>query len=229
MWYLVVVLCVILILFIDSSPIYNLDLDRCHDLFIKDWPIAIMESVVPRDICTEIIDYAEKNTWTKDRHEYYPTTDQPFYPWFKNYNFIEKILQDKIFEKISEIFKVSKKDLHISEMFVVKYRPSQQDRLDMHQDGSEFSFVMALNDDYEGGGTRFVKRNKYTDLSVGDVVVFSGKEFHEGLQVKKGIRYILTGFISYRHCDFCGVKLRFEEGNFFDESNTYYKFRKTQG
>lgn len=228
MWYLVVVLCVILIIFIDSSPIYNLDLDRCHDWWVKEWPVTIMESVVPRDKCMEIIECAEKNSWAKDRHEAYPTTDQLFYPWFKNYNFIEKIVQDKIFEKISEVFKVSKKDLHISEMFVVKYRPSHQDRLAMHQDGNEFSFVMALNDEYVGGGTRFVKSNKYTDLSIGDVAVFSGKEFHEGMPVRKGTRYILTGFISYRHHEFCADKLRFEDSAFFDELNSYYKLRKTQ-
>ena len=67
-------------------------------------------------------------------------------------------------------------------------------------DGSEFSFIIALNEDYEGGGTRFIKKNKTIHLNRGDIVVFCGQTKHEGLEVTKGVRYILPGFIRYGYC-----------------------------
>ena len=32
--------------------------------------------------------------------------------------------------------------------------------MEAHTDGSEFSFIIALNDEYEGGGTRFMRKIK---------------------------------------------------------------------
>ena len=54
-------------------------------------------------------------------------------------------------------FDIDKKFIGINEIFVAKYSPNGQNKLSEHEDGSELSFVMALNDEYTGGGTYFTK------------------------------------------------------------------------
>lgn len=88
-------------------------------------------------------------------------------------------------------------------MFVVKYDPKKQSYLEEHEDGSEFSFVLALNDDYKGGGTFFPNLKKLVKLKKGDVLVFSGQNRHRGEEVSEGIRFILTGFLFYKKKDYC--------------------------
>ena len=66
-----------------------------------------------------------------------------------------------------------------------------QKSLETHIDGSEFSFIIALNDEYEGGGTRIVENNKIVKCNKGDCVIFCGQTQHEGLNVYSGTRYIL--------------------------------------
>ena len=60
---------------------------------------------------------------------------------------------------------------------------------------SLLSFNFALNDDFEGGGTRFNVLNKTVNISQGDVVMHSGKCLHAGRQTTRGIRYIIVGFV----------------------------------
>ena len=101
------------------------------------------------------------------------------------------------------IYNIDSSKLQIEEMFVAKYDATQintQKSLEPHEDGSEFSFIIALNDDYIGGGTRFVQKNKTYKLKQGDVLLFCGQTKHEGLPINNGIRYILTGFINYGKC-----------------------------
>ena len=60
---------------------------------------------------------------------------------------------------------------------------------------------MALNhpNEYEGGGTRFAHQNgSVIKISKGDLLIFPGKLAHEGVAVTKGIRYILTGFLTIK-------------------------------
>ena len=73
--------------------------------------------------------------------------------------------------------------------------------------GTPYSFVLALNINYEGGGTQFFKNKHneqiYKAKSRGSAVVFNGKNPHSGVKVTSGVRYILTGFINhYRYFKF---------------------------
>ena len=72
--------------------------------------------------------------------------------------------------------------------------------LDFHIDGNEFSFIIALNDNYEGGGTHFKNLNQIMKINKGDCLLFCGQRYHGGSKVLKGIRYVLAGFINYRAC-----------------------------
>ena len=42
-----------------------------------------------------------------------------------------------------------------SENFMIKYTEEKQGHLSLHHDYADISFVLALNEEYEGGGTYF--------------------------------------------------------------------------
>lgn len=63
-------------------------------------------------------------------------------------------------------------------------------------DESTHSFVLALNDDFEGGGTYFYERDKVVRPPKGCTLSFAGGEiFHGGERVTSGVRYILAVFL----------------------------------
>lgn len=153
-------------------------------------------------ILSEGIGYAKKNNWTLKRHADYPTTDNQITFNWDCYELLNEKL-DKIYSEIVSMYSVYKKDLVLSEMFIAKYEPSKQSYLRTHVDGSEFSFIVALNDDYEGGGTYFTKLKTLVKLKKGDCLVFSGQNRHRGERTTKGRRFIVTGFINYKNANFC--------------------------
>lgn len=71
--------------------------------------------------------------------------------------------------------------------------------LEEHEDGSQWSFVIALNNasEYEGGGTKFVELKSAPVFrpAVGCATLFSGKNRHCGVAITAGTRYILAGFL----------------------------------
>ena len=66
-----------------------------------------------------------------------------------------------------------------------------------HQDGQAFSFIIPLNKDYVGGGTKFKFLEDIIDPDIGNCTIFCGKHHHKGIEIKTGERYILAGFLSY--------------------------------
>ena len=54
---------------------------------------------------------------------------------------------------------VQEHEIGINELFIVRYHYLEQRSLDAHVDGSEFSFIIALNkkSEYIQGGTYFVE------------------------------------------------------------------------
>lgn len=65
-----------------------------------------------------------------------------------------------------------------------------------HQDKNPWSFVVALNDEYEGGGTFFVNEEAVYRPNVGDSIIFYGHQLHGAYTITSGTRYILAGFCS---------------------------------
>lgn len=176
-------------------------------LFFDNKNYKILENLIPDKVCSNIINEANLKTknlgWLKKRHTNYPTTDIPFDKNWKNYNFVHDQIKTKIFNIISEMYDVKITKLSINELFVVKYSTEGQRELEYHEDGSEFSFIIGLNYDYQGGGTTFKFNNKNIKLNVGSCLVFSGQNTHKGQYLEKGTRYILTGFINYGGIDTC--------------------------
>jgi hypothetical protein len=71
----------------------------------------------------------------------------------------------------------------------------------VHEDGSEFSFVLALNarTAYAGGGTKFLRMKGKPVLrpDQGFASLFAGKNRHCGLAISTRVRYVLAGFLAY--------------------------------
>ena len=154
------------------------------------------------DICRYIINESEKYAannggWTKKRHNNYPTTDLP----------VERIpsIFGLVLETLHTIVKKVKKSygltdnmvVNIHDLFIVKYKDSEQNYLDMHCDGSFLSFNILLSDnaDFEGGGTYF-DDGLTAYLEQGDILIHSSKIKHAGLPITKGMRYLLVGFLN---------------------------------
>ena len=91
-------------------------------------------------------------------------------------------------------------------MFIVRYDTDYgQSALKRHTDSSHISFNILLNDEFEGGGTRFHNRldSSYYDAKPkpGQVLLNNAMINHEGLPTVAGTRYIFVGFMSVDRSD----------------------------
>ena len=168
----------------------------------------VIENLLNFNECDNIIEegdkYAALNGWTKKRHENYPTTDNLIKKDWDCYKLLENVTKNKIYDNFEKLFKINKNRLEIEELFLSKYSNenlSDQSDLETHIDGSEFSFVISLNDNYEGGGTYFREFDEVIRLKKGDCLIFCGQRDHGGSKVSNGSRYVVAGFLNYKLCD----------------------------
>lgn len=164
---------------------------------------ALYHDVLSEDECKGIITAAESYAnfygWTRHRHTHYPTTDIPTNKVPALYNFGDYITYTRLAPLVEQTFGLKRYRLSPSDLFVVKYNAvhGQQNDLKPHRDGSEFSYIIMLNDAYEGGGTYFVHNNVTIHQPTGSVLVFCGKNHHGAMPVTKGVRYLMAGFLRY--------------------------------
>lgn len=87
------------------------------------------------------------------------------------------------------------------EPHMVKYDVTKKERqkLDMHTDKSEWTFLMALSNgcglDYSGGGTYFECLDSTVHIQRGHALIFPGKLRHRGQRITAGLRFLLVGFL----------------------------------
>jgi predicted 2-oxoglutarate/Fe(II)-dependent dioxygenase YbiX len=184
--------------------------DICNDIYNqKDiyTQQKIIRHFLSKEECDTIIqegdEYACYHGWTTKRHDDYPTTDNLITSDWRCYNKVISKINAQLYPEYVKLFAIDSSKLKLEEIFLAKYDGNKnyaQKSLEPHVDGSEFSFIIALNDNYKGGGTHFIKQNRTVHLNTGDVVLFSGQNRHAGLHVTRGIRYILPGFIYYGKC-----------------------------
>lgn len=180
--------------------------------------------------------------WKKDRHTYYPTTDlnlvtDPFSG--EDREWLAQRLDARMAPIIERAFGISRGAVRANDIFVVRYdAEAGQPNLRVHTDSSHLSFNILLNDEFEGGGTRFHHRidKSHIDIhpEVGETLLSHAMIFHEGLPTTKGTRYILVGFDSIDEKDpltgestnlsifsswlnFSWMQIRFHEG--FEDGN----------
>lgn len=136
--------------------------------------------------------------WKNDRHVRYPTYDisiDKLKTPVMNYilNFFMRTAGSLIYKS----FNISADyNLIIKDAFIVKYEEDKQRFLEPHCDDSDITIILLLSNEnsFSGGGTKFE-----TGLCVypnqGDMLMFGSKFKHEGLELKSGVRMILTFFI----------------------------------
>lgn len=85
-----------------------------------------------------------------------------------------------------------------------KYEPGQA--FTQHFDGaykrengerSEYTFLIYLNDDFEGGQTTFFGPHFQVPPRAGSLLLFRHRQLHEGATVESGIKYVLRTDVMY--------------------------------
>ena len=164
--------------------------------------VHVVESLLPPTDCQTILQLAIQHTdqnggWQTDRHKDYKTTDiDVAIVGGDLLQHCNKLLENILLPALSQLFAVPLQDLAVEDLFVAKYSLEAQTSLAKHRDGSELSFVITLNDAFQGGGTQFV----HDDLTIapripGTAVLFCGRLWHAGVPITQGTRYILAGFV----------------------------------
>lgn len=207
---LIILICVIYFIIFHVYFSIHPGTCECNKILFYNKPYVI-KNVFTTQFCNEIIeeaiDRSKRIGWETNRHDLYATRDQELNDTWKNFKKIENIIINEIFKNYKEQYGVNRVNLVIKEVFIVKYDLENQKSLDLHKDGSEYSFVISLNNDFKGGGTYFLSENKTYKPDIGDCLIFSGKNKHSGVEITSGERYILTGFINIINMDFCEIYL----------------------
>ena len=141
--------------------------------------------------------------WQKLRHGQYPTTDlgvgdDPFTR--DDLEWISQILNRRLAPVVARIYGVPEHSLVSNDIFFVRY-DDQQALLERHEDASDVSFNILLTEDFDGGGTKFYNRDTNSSFGyvqpdhAGTALFHRGRVNHEGVDVSRGIRIILVGFL----------------------------------
>lgn len=202
-------LFVLIIILINRFYSKKNNTNPCELIYIKQdcFDYIVKKNVITKNDCINIINEATqfglKNGWKEKRHKYYPTYDNQITKSWKVFPKIKYVINNFVKPYFSLKYKVDMKDIVTNEIFVVKYMMNKQRFLKEHKDGSEFSFILALNNNYKGGGTKLHYIDKIIKLNTSDILLFSGQHLHSGESITFGERWIVTGFLSYKcqnHC-----------------------------
>jgi hypothetical protein len=153
--------------------------------------IHVFEHLFNTSQCNDIIVKAEEQVsaigWPIGRHVDFvvrPTNDLPLHAFLSPADLQELVdtIELKIFPFVASKFNLDTEKLSLSDLFLTKYDANVTNRrhLDLHRDKSPFSFVVVLNDGFEGGGTLFDDVNEVWRPDTGGVLVFSGARMHGG-------------------------------------------------
>ncbi|CEP09691.1 hypothetical protein [Parasitella parasitica] len=134
--------------------------------------------------------------WTTDRHSAFPTTDIPIRD-HNQLSMLEPLIKERLFDELANYYGFKTSDLEFRDIFLVKYSANAQRGLKLHTDGCLISLTLLISDehDFEGGGTYFRSLDKVIHLKQGDVAYHAARVEHSGVDITKGERYILVGFV----------------------------------
>jgi GR25 family glycosyltransferase involved in LPS biosynthesis len=176
----------------------------------KEWDLIVDEPIdnvytfplFNKEFCEKIIREAEHCAkWQRKRHQFYPTTDM----------LLTEFGFDEIYHRllVEYVYPMSIHKWHLegkvwedlaSENFIIKYDASVQGHLSLHHDNGSISCVLALNDDFVGGGTYFEKQKVLHNGKVGHISVHPSviTHRHGGRPVEEGQRFIIVSFCNKR-------------------------------
>jgi hypothetical protein len=180
-----------------------------YDAQTKEWDLIVDEPLTDVftfplftiDFCEAVIKKAEDlNKWETDRHDYYPTIDVLLEKIGMN-DIYHRVLKEYAYECAIHMWGLDGKNWPNmnSENFMIKYTEDRQGHLSLHHDYSDISFLLALNEGYEGGGTYFHRQKELHKGSPGHISFHPGAITHKhgGRPVKKGKRYIIVSFCRF--------------------------------
>jgi len=159
-------------------------------------PQVFVTKMLDPSVCQQVIAWAGSGKWTQQRHYAVPTHDvpvhtvQPLLEWFNEW------FTNEICPLLASQFGTTP-NYYVHDAFCVRYEAGKaSNHLPIHADESTHSFVLALNEDYEGGGTYFYDHNETVRLHAGEVLSFRGDDLqHGGEALTRGRRYILAVFL----------------------------------
>lgn len=166
------------------------------------------------DILHRTEDHVAKKGWMSHRHVDYdvrPTQDLPLHLLYdtqsEEWKALMEAIHGTIFQAMATHFNLSAHLLYIDDLFITKYDSSpslldERNQLALHEDKSPWTFVIALNDNYEGGGTYFASHSDklYRPKTTG-ALIFHGRQPHGAMKITSGSRYIVAGFCEYGSAD----------------------------
>jgi hypothetical protein len=174
---------------------WNLVIDNIKDEMFT-W------NLFTQTFCNDIIQLAEaQNSWTTDRHQYYPTYDVHLTSLglFEIYDILLKKYAFPIAVKNWNLDGKSWAENMQHETFLVKYVPQSggQMYLDIHHDKADYTVHVNLSnqEEYEGGGTWFPRHNRLIKGAAGKAILFPQVTHpHGGRPTISGKRYCLISF-----------------------------------
>jgi hypothetical protein len=190
---------------IDNEDNDNVSVKQFDPYDKKYYNVFTEKSLFSNETCEWLITEANNQVkeiygeWKNDRHNMYPTYDisiDKLKPPVLNY--ILNYFMRKIGLLVYNKFNISKEmNINIKEAFIVKYEENKQRSLEFHTDDSDITAIILLSNEnsFTGGGTQFE-----TGLCVypnqGDMLLFGSNFKHQGMEIKTGVRMILTFFIN---------------------------------
>eukprot|EP00535_Pseudo-nitzschia_heimii_P005505 CAMPEP_0197186362 /NCGR_PEP_ID=MMETSP1423-20130617/13769_1 /TAXON_ID=476441 /ORGANISM="Pseudo-nitzschia heimii, Strain UNC1101" /LENGTH=796 /DNA_ID=CAMNT_0042637651 /DNA_START=28 /DNA_END=2415 /DNA_ORIENTATION=+ len=165
--------------------------------------IFTTSNVIDADTCRVLIawaeEYAENNGgWTGSRHYAVPTTDLPIHRVPKLLEWFQEWMPQVLFPALRGQFGANMDErFYVHDAFLVRYEGRAANSfLPLHFDESTHSCVLALNDDFDGGGSYIYELNRSITPSPGAMVSFLGNQcLHGGNPVTRSVRFILAIFL----------------------------------
>ncbi len=188
--------------------------------------LFVAPNMISPQLCQQLIRWAEDvPDWTTARHYAVPTNDVPVHlvpnllNWFQNW--ISTTCQALLREQFS-----TTRRFFVHDAFLVRYQASAKSRfLPLHYDESTHSMVLALNDNFQGGGTYFHSVDQTISASTGSIVSFRGNQLlHGGNVVTKGSRYILAVFLYLDDDTCCETEPLSKRRKVLEESENGFSF-----
>ena len=190
----------------DRQLMHNVTNDTTQSVFFAS---KIIDVPTCQQLIQFALDYALNNGgWTTSRHYSVPTTDLPIHQVPKLLEWFQAWMPQVLFPLLRDQFGIDDDDdaeqqqqqhrrFYVHDAFLVRYEATASNCfLPLHYDESTHSCVVALNDDFEGGGSYMYSLNQTIAPSTGGMISFLGNQvLHGGTPVVSGQRYILAIFL----------------------------------
>ena len=181
-----------------------------YSALTKEWDLIVDEPFMncfsfplfTPEFCKMIREEAEhSNSWTVNRHEFYPTTDM-ILETIELQDIYMEVLREYVMPLATYMWALEGKgwDNLKSENFLARYTPDTQGHLAIHHDASDITCLVQLSDldEYEGGGTWFRRQKELLKNPIGYVTLHPGNITHKhgARAVTDGSRYIIVSFMN---------------------------------